>query len=65
MEDRLMKKIEITNDDFRELMQNRAKQVEEYLLQSGKVTADRLFITVPKIVDTNATGAARVNLTLD
>jgi uncharacterized protein involved in outer membrane biogenesis len=65
MEEQLLQKIEITSDDFRQLMQDRARQVESYLLQSGKVTADRLFITAPKPIDANAKGEGRVNLTLD
>jgi len=65
MEEQLLQKIEITADDFRQLMQDRAKQVESYLLQSGKVTADRLFITAPKPINATAKGETRVNLTLD
>lgn len=63
MEGQLLQRIEITGDDFRQLMQERANQVEAYLLKSGKVTADRLFITVPKPMDPKS--EARVNLTLD
>jgi hypothetical protein len=65
MEEQLLQKIEITSDDYRQLMQDRASQVEGYLLKSGKVTADRLFITVPKPVGPNSKGEDRVNLTLD
>jgi hypothetical protein len=65
MEEQLLQKIEITSDDFRQLMQDRANQVEGCLLKSGKVTADRLFITAPKPIDANSKGEDRVNLTLD
>ncbi|MGP8198151.1 MAG: DUF748 domain-containing protein [Limisphaerales bacterium] len=65
MEEQLLQKIDITSDDFRQLMQDRANQVEAYLLKSGKVTADRLFITVPKPVTAGFKGEDRVNLTLD
>jgi hypothetical protein len=65
MEEQLMQKMDITSDDFQQLMRNRANQVEGYLLKSGKVTADRLFITAPKPIGTNAQGETRVNLTLD
>jgi hypothetical protein len=65
MEEQLLQKIEITSDDFRQLMQDRANQVEGYLLKSGKVTADRLFITAPKPIEANFKGEDRVNLTLD
>ena len=46
-------------------MQNRANQVEAYLLKSGRVTADRLFITAPKPVNAGFIGEDRANLTLD
>lgn len=65
MEDRLLQQIKITDDDYRQLMENRAKEVEAYLLKSGKVTADRLFITAPKPIVPDARGEDRVNLTLD
>jgi hypothetical protein len=65
MEEQLLQEIEITSDDFRQLMQDRANQVEGYLLESGKVTADRLFITAPKPIEANFKGEDRVNLTLD
>ncbi len=65
MEGQLMQKIEITSDDFKQLMQDRANQVQAYLLKSGKVTAERLFITAPKPVQVNFKGEERVNLNLD
>jgi hypothetical protein len=65
MEEQLLQKIEITSDDFRQLMQDRANQVEGCLLKSGKVTADRLFITAPKPIEANFKGEDRVNLTLN
>jgi predicted acetyltransferase len=65
MEEQLLQKIDITSDDFRQLMQNRANQVEAYLLKSGRVTADRLFITAPKPVNAGFIGEDRANLTLD
>jgi hypothetical protein len=65
MQAQLLQKITITPDDYRQLMQDRASQVEAYLLKSGQVTADRLFITVPKSIGPNFKGEDRVNLTLD
>jgi hypothetical protein len=65
MEQQLLQNIVVTSDDFRQLMQDRASQVEGYILKSGKVTADRLFITAPKPIQPNSTGEDRVNLTLD
>jgi hypothetical protein len=65
MEEQLMQKIEISKDDFRQLMQDRANQVQSYLIKTGKVTADRLFITVPKPIQPNFKGEDKVNLSLD
>jgi hypothetical protein len=64
-EDQLMRKMQITGDDLRELMQRRAAQVQTYLLKTEKVTVDRLFITVPKTVDASFKGQDRANLSLD
>jgi len=41
----LLDAIEISADDFRLLASERAKRVREYVLQSGKVEAARLFVT--------------------
>jgi hypothetical protein len=65
MQAKLVQKIEITADDYKQLMQDRAKSVEAYLLKSGQVTAERLFITVPRPIGPNSKGEDRVNLTLD
>ncbi len=65
MEDQLAARIDITSDDFRELMQKRANRVQAYLLQTGKVTGDRLFVTAPKAVNASFEGQDRANLTLD
>jgi len=65
MEDQLLQRIQITEDDLRELMQQRAKKVQTYLLKTEKVTAERLFITAPKPVGASSKGEDRVNLSLD
>ncbi len=52
----------VTDNDLRELMQRRAHSVQAWLLNSGKVTADRLFILTPK---PTAKPEMRVNLTLE
>jgi len=62
---RLLQKIEITDDDFRALMNQRAAKVQAYLLNSGKVGAERLFITAPKPIGGSLKGEDRVNLSLD
>ena len=65
MEAQLADKIEITSDDFRDLMQKRANQVQAYLLKTGKVDGGRLFVTAPKALDESFKGEDRANLTLD
>ena len=65
MEDQLVRKITVTGDDFHDLMQRRANQVQSYLLKTQKVTADRLFIKTPQPVDANSKGEDRANLSLD
>jgi hypothetical protein len=39
--------------------------VQAFILQSGKVTAERLFIVTPKSTGASAKGQSRVNLSLD
>ena len=65
MEDQLVRKINVTGDDFHDLMQQRANRVQTYLLKTQKVTADRLFIMTPKPVDAASKGEDRANLSLD
>jgi hypothetical protein len=65
MEDQLVRKIQVTEDDYRDLMQQRANNVQAYLLKTEKVTADRLFVTAPKPVSASSKGEDRVNMTLD
>jgi hypothetical protein len=65
MEAQLVAKIEITQDDLRDLMNQRAKTVQAFLLQTGKVTAERLFVTAPKPMDLSSKGEDKVNLSLE
>lgn len=65
MEAQLAQKIEVTDDDLRDLMNQRAARVQAYLLKDGKLDAGRLFITAPKPASAASKGEDRVNLTLD
>lgn len=65
MEKFVVAKTEITPAEFATLMQERADKVQAYLLQTGKVTADRLTVAAPKPVDASSQGQSRVNLTLN
>jgi hypothetical protein len=46
-------------------MQQRANRVQAYLLQTGKVTGDRLYVTTPKSINGSFQGQDRVNMSLD
>jgi outer membrane protein OmpA-like peptidoglycan-associated protein len=63
-EARIVETIEVTPDDFRALMQARADRVQKYLLQTGQVDAERMFIIAPKPVDPSYQGQSRVDLSL-
>jgi len=65
MEDQLMERIPITNDDLRDLMRARAARIQSYLLNTQKVTPDRLFITAPKPLNKTFKGDSRADLSLD
>ncbi len=65
MENLLLEKIQITEDDWRDLMRRRAQTVQTYLLKTEKITADRLFIIAPKSTAAAAKGEARANLSLN
>ena len=65
LEQRLMTAAPATDDDLRELMQQRSLSVQRFLLDSGKVTAERLFPVAPKPVDPATKGMARATFSLD
>jgi hypothetical protein len=46
-------------------MHRRAMAVQAYLLKSGQVTDERVFIIAPKTVDASFKGEDRVNLSLN
>jgi hypothetical protein len=64
MEAKLIEVTEVTPDDFKKLMDDRATAVRNYLLQTGKVEPERLTVAASKTVDASFQGANRVNLTL-
>lgn len=65
MELLLARKTEVPPDNLRQLTQERAKAVQAYLLNSGKITADRLFLVTAKTPDASSRGESRVILTLN
>ncbi|MBW2593882.1 MAG: DUF748 domain-containing protein, partial [Deltaproteobacteria bacterium] len=67
MEKLLYTNIEITGDDLNQLAYERTGHVKDFLLKSGKITQDRLFILQPEVIDSDIDGKKqgnRVNFTL-
>ena len=65
IEARLVSVIQVSENEQRDLIKQRAQAVQSFILQSGKVTADRLFIVTPKSTGASAKGQSRVNLSLN
>jgi Domain of Unknown Function (DUF748) len=63
MELALLNSIQVGDDDFQMLVSQRAKAVREYILQSGKVEAGRVFLTESKAAGLKTDGS-RVYLQL-
>lgn len=59
----LLNSISVPDDDFQTLASNRAKAAREYILQGGKVEAERVFLTESKATGLKTEGA-RVYLDL-
>jgi hypothetical protein len=51
MEKLMLTHIEIKDDDLRQLASQRALKVKDYILRSGQVTADRVFLVEPKSLE--------------
>ena len=65
METLLAGQIEVTADDYRALMNARARWIQDWLLQNGQVGNERLLLVAPKPVDGAYRGASQANLSLD
>jgi hypothetical protein len=65
MEQRFMAASPATDDDLLDLAKQRAASVQKFLLDTGKVTAERLFLIAPKPVDPTVKGATRATFSLD
>ena len=65
METLVAGQIEVTDDDYRVLMNARARWVQNWLLQTGHVANERLLLVTPKPVDGAGHGESQVNLSLD
>ncbi len=51
MEKLMLTHIEITDNDLRQLASERALEVKDYILKSGQVTANRVFLVEPKSLE--------------
>ena len=65
MEERLLADIRVSDDDLRDLEQGRARAVEKALLESGKVSADRVVILPAKTINRSAPGETRANFSVE
>ena len=51
MEKAIIGKIEISRDELHEVASRRARNVEQYVLKTGKIEADRVFVLEPKVAE--------------
>jgi hypothetical protein len=51
MEQAVRQEVSVQEDDLLELANQRARGVQQYLLETGKIAADRVFVTSPKLVE--------------
>ena len=65
IEAKLVAAIQVSVDDQRELINQRAQAVQSSILKTGQVAAERLFIIAPKPAAASAAGEPRANLSLD
>jgi len=65
MESELFTRMEVSESDLRDLMQQRAQSVQRALLRTEKVEGERIFILAPKAPDAASKGESRVNLSLN
>jgi hypothetical protein len=65
IEARLVAALEVSEDDRRGLIKQRAQAVQSAILQTRKVAADRLFIVASKSTGPTSKGESRVNLSLN
>ncbi len=65
METLLARSTPITPDEYGALMESRAKWVQSWLMENGKIEPDRLLLVAPKPVDNAYKGESRAELSLD
>ena len=65
IEAKLVAAIQVSADEQRDLIKQRAQAVQSFILKTGKVAPERLFIVTPKPAAAAAKGETRANLSLD
>ncbi len=65
MKDLLAGEIQVSRDELRQLMNARARGIQDWFAQQGQIAADRLLLVAPKTPDANTAGASRVVLSLN
>ncbi len=61
----LISAIQMSEDEKRALMKQRATAVQTAILKDGKISADRVYIVTPKTASQAGKGETRANLSLD
>jgi hypothetical protein len=64
IEAKLIGAVQLSEAERRDLVKQRAQAVQAFILKTGKIAADRLFITSPKPTSPAPKGEARANLSL-
>ena len=49
MEDLMITNAQVTEEDLRQLANRRARTAKDYLVETGKVPAERVFLVSPKL----------------
>ena len=65
VEAKLVAAIQVSGDEQRDLIKQRAQAVQSAILKTGTIAAERLFIITPKPAGASAKGESRVNLSLN
>src|ERR1039458_1232980 len=64
IEAKLLSAIQVSVNEQRDLVKQRAQSVRSHILKNGQVAPERLFIVAPKSAGSSAKGDHRVNLSL-
>jgi hypothetical protein len=66
MEQAVRQQVSVQEDDLLELANQRARGVQQYLLETGQIAANRVFVTSPKLIEqADDQSGMRVELSLN